>query len=172
MVRRTDRQITEAEALAVLLAGEFGVLSTVSAQGRPYGVPVNYCVLDRDIYFHCAVEGVKLDNLEHSPEVSFCVIGATELPPQPVRDEVRELCRRWSCIRSVQRCEAARLGRPRQQVLARLRSSGVALHRRPARQGEGLQDLGGVRDGQGASTVVRGHQPTTATVHSKDGVRR
>jgi len=80
-VRRTDRQITEAEALAILGAGEFGVLSTVSAQGRPYGVPVNYCVIDGDVYFHCAVEGVKLDNIAHSPGVSFCVVGATEVLP-------------------------------------------------------------------------------------------
>jgi nitroimidazol reductase NimA-like FMN-containing flavoprotein (pyridoxamine 5'-phosphate oxidase superfamily) len=81
MVRRTDRQIPEAEALAILRAGEYGVLSTVSAQGRPYGVPVNFCVLDDDIYFHCALEGAKLDNIEHSPEVSFCVVGATEVLP-------------------------------------------------------------------------------------------
>ena len=81
MVRRTDRQITEAEALEILRAGEYGVLSTASSQGRPYGVPVNYCVLDDDIYFHCAVEGAKLDNIEHSPEVSFCVVGATEVLP-------------------------------------------------------------------------------------------
>jgi len=64
-----------------LRAGELGVLSTVSAQGKPYGVPVNYCVIDRDIYFHCAVEGDKLDNIENSPEVSFCVVGATEVLP-------------------------------------------------------------------------------------------
>ena len=81
MVRRTDRQIPEAEALVVLRAGEYGVLSTVSAQGRPYGVPVNYCVLDDGIYFHCALEGAKLDNIEHVPEVSFCVVGATEVLP-------------------------------------------------------------------------------------------
>jgi uncharacterized protein len=81
MVRRTDRQITEAEALAILRAGEYGVLSTVSVHGKPYGVPVNYCVLDDDIYFHCAVEGAKLDNIEHSCEVSFCVVGATEVLP-------------------------------------------------------------------------------------------
>ena len=81
MVRRTDRQITDAEALAILGAGEYGVLSTVSVHGKPYGVPVNYCVIDHDIYFHCAVEGAKLENIEHSPEVSFCVVGATEVLP-------------------------------------------------------------------------------------------
>jgi nitroimidazol reductase NimA-like FMN-containing flavoprotein (pyridoxamine 5'-phosphate oxidase superfamily) len=81
MVRRTDRQIPEAEALDILRAGEYGVLSTVSVHGRPYGVPVNYCVLGDDIYFHCAVEGAKLENIEHSAEVSFCVVGATEVLP-------------------------------------------------------------------------------------------
>ena len=81
-MRRTDRQITEAEARAILCAGAYGVLSTVSARGKPYGVPVNYCVLDQDVYFHCAVAGTKLDNIAHAPEVSFCVVGATEVLPE------------------------------------------------------------------------------------------
>lgn len=81
MVRRTDRQITADEAMSILLGGEYGVMSTVSAEGRPYGVPINYCMIDGDIYFHCAVEGAKLDSIQHSPEVAFCVVGATEVLP-------------------------------------------------------------------------------------------
>lgn len=81
MTRRIDRQITEDEASAILRDGEYGVMSTVSAEGKPYGVPINYCVIAGDIYFHCAVEGTKLDNIEHSPGVAFCVVGATEVLP-------------------------------------------------------------------------------------------
>jgi len=80
-MRRKDRQIPEAEARALLERGEYGVLSTVSAGGRPYGVPVSYCVMDGAIYFHCAVEGKKLADIEENPHVSFCVVGETELLP-------------------------------------------------------------------------------------------
>jgi nitroimidazol reductase NimA-like FMN-containing flavoprotein (pyridoxamine 5'-phosphate oxidase superfamily) len=80
-MRRKDRQIPNAEARAILERGEYGVLSTVGSDGRPYGVPVSYCVIDGAIYFHCAVEGHKLDNIHDNPRVSFCVVGETEPLP-------------------------------------------------------------------------------------------
>jgi nitroimidazol reductase NimA-like FMN-containing flavoprotein (pyridoxamine 5'-phosphate oxidase superfamily) len=51
------------EARGILNKGEYGVLSTVSAEGQPYGTPLNYCLIDDSIYFHCATEGHKLKNL-------------------------------------------------------------------------------------------------------------
>jgi nitroimidazol reductase NimA-like FMN-containing flavoprotein (pyridoxamine 5'-phosphate oxidase superfamily) len=80
-LRRKDRAITQEEAMALLNGAEYGVLSTVSANGNPYGVPLNYCVIDRDIYFHCAVEGRKIDNINQNKSVSFCAIGNTEILP-------------------------------------------------------------------------------------------
>ncbi len=81
-VRRTDRVLPDEEARDLLRRGEYGVLSTVSADGIPYGVPLNYCVLDDSLYVHCAVEGRKVENLERSPSVSFCVVGDTEIMPE------------------------------------------------------------------------------------------
>jgi uncharacterized protein len=80
-LRRKDRAIDAEEALELLQRGEYGVLSTVSADGAPYGVPVSYCVIDGAIYFHCAVQGRKLENLAADARVSFCVVGATEVLP-------------------------------------------------------------------------------------------
>jgi len=80
-LRRKDRAITNDEAIAVLNKAEFGVLSTVSPDGKPYGVPVNFCVIDDCIYFHCAVEGQKIDNIEKNKSVSFCAVGNTEILP-------------------------------------------------------------------------------------------
>jgi hypothetical protein len=51
-LRRQDRAITEEEALALLNKAEYGVLSTVPENGEPYGVPLNFCVIDHCIYFH------------------------------------------------------------------------------------------------------------------------
>ncbi|MDD2853386.1 MAG: pyridoxamine 5'-phosphate oxidase family protein [Desulfuromonadaceae bacterium] len=81
-LRRNDRGLTESEALDLLVLGEYGVLATVSADGAPYGVPLSYCVIDYGIYFHCALEGHKLENLTADNRVSFCVVGATEVLPE------------------------------------------------------------------------------------------
>ncbi len=80
-LRRKDRAITEEEAVALLNKAEYGVLSTVSENGKPYGVPLNFCVIDHGIYFHCAVEGQKIDNIKQNKSVSFCAVGNTELLP-------------------------------------------------------------------------------------------
>ncbi len=59
----------------------YGVLSTVAENGKPYGVPLNFCVINHCIYFHCAVEGQKIDNIKQNKSVSFCAVGNTELLP-------------------------------------------------------------------------------------------
>ena len=80
-MRRKDRLITHAETFSILEKGEYGILSTVSSDNEPYGVPVNYCLIDQGIYFHCALEGRKIDNIHYHPKVSFCVVGKTEVLP-------------------------------------------------------------------------------------------
>ena len=80
-MRRKDRTITQEEAIAVLNRAEYGVLSTVSENGKPYGVPLNFCIDSHSIYFHCAVEGQKIDNIKHNKSVSFCAVGRTEILP-------------------------------------------------------------------------------------------
>lgn len=81
-MRRQERQTSAEDAHAMLEKGEHGVLSTVSPDGKPYGVPLNYCVMDGHIYFHCAPEGHKLDSIARQPEVSFCVVGETRILPE------------------------------------------------------------------------------------------
>ena len=80
-LRRKDRAITEEEAIALLNKAEYGVLSTVSENGEPYGVPLNFWIIDHCVYFHCAVEGQKIDNIKQNKSVSFCAVGHTEILP-------------------------------------------------------------------------------------------
>ncbi len=80
-LRRKDRAIPSQEAMAVLKKAEYGILSTVSSDGKPYGVPLNFCLVDNCIYFHCAVEGRKIDNIQMEKNVSFCAVGDTEILP-------------------------------------------------------------------------------------------
>ncbi len=72
------------DALAILDKGEYGVLCTASADGQPYGVPLNYCY-DKDkgcVYFHCAKDGVKLSVLSQNQKVSFVVVTRAILVPE------------------------------------------------------------------------------------------
>ena len=80
-LRRKDRGMSESEARELLERGEYGVLSTCGSDGQPYGIPLSYCVIDNAIYFHCALEGHKLDILAVNSKVSFCVVGKTEVLP-------------------------------------------------------------------------------------------
>ena len=80
-MRRQDKKIDNEEAASILEAGEYGVLSTTRSNGYAYGVPVSYAYSSGNIYFHCAPEGQKLDNIKHNNKVSFCVVGSTEILP-------------------------------------------------------------------------------------------
>lgn len=80
-MRRADRAITQEEAIVLLNKGEYGILSTVSKDGEPYGLPLSYCIIDDSIYFHCATEGKKLEYFKYNNSVSFCVVGTTEILP-------------------------------------------------------------------------------------------
>jgi nitroimidazol reductase NimA-like FMN-containing flavoprotein (pyridoxamine 5'-phosphate oxidase superfamily) len=78
-LRRKDREISEGEALSILNSAEYGILSTASQDAIPYGIPLSFCIIDSNIYFHCAMEGRKIENLENNKSVSFCVVGKTEI---------------------------------------------------------------------------------------------
>ncbi len=80
-LRRTERELSEDEARGILQEGEYGVLATVSADGQPYGLPVNYCYAGNALYFHCATEGHKIENLKANSRVSFTVVGKTQVVP-------------------------------------------------------------------------------------------
>ncbi len=81
-VRRQDRLLDEARAREILASAQYGYMSMIDLDGKPYGVPVNF-VWDGDdaIYIHCAPEGKKIDILECYDHVSFCVVGNVNLLP-------------------------------------------------------------------------------------------
>ncbi len=78
-MRRKDRELGKEEIFEILKKGEYGIFSTISQNGYPYGLPVNYVYTNGSIYFHCAVEGHKLDNIKNNDKVSFCVVGPTQI---------------------------------------------------------------------------------------------
>ncbi len=80
-MRKIERQIPYDETVSIIKKGEYGILSTVSSDNQPYGVPLSYCFIDQKIYFHCARKGKKLDNIAFNTKISFCVVGETKVQP-------------------------------------------------------------------------------------------
>lgn len=81
-MRRKDRMITPKQAEALLIRGDHGILSTVGADGYPYGIPVNYAYENGMIYVHCAKGvGKKIENINGNPKVCFTVVGDTQVVP-------------------------------------------------------------------------------------------
>lgn len=78
-MRRIDRALPQEEIETLLNNGEYGFLSTVGNNGYPCIVPVSYVYLENCIYFHCATEGQKLDNIRQNDKVSFSVVGDTKI---------------------------------------------------------------------------------------------
>jgi len=78
-IRLKDRVVTDDKAIEIITKGSYGVLSTMGADGYPYGVPLNYTYFDNCICFHCAREGHKLDNIDFNNKVSFCVVTKSDV---------------------------------------------------------------------------------------------
>ncbi len=63
--------LAPADALAFLTQETVGHLATNDPSGYPYITPLNYVYYQGKIYFHCALEGRKLDNLAADNRVCF-----------------------------------------------------------------------------------------------------
>ena len=73
-MRRKFNEVTDKKDIgAILLGSRIGRLATLGQDGYPYITPVNYVYLRGSIYFHCALQGEKLDNLQRDPKVCFTV---------------------------------------------------------------------------------------------------
>ena len=67
-------------ALEVLKRAPFITVSFTRADGTAYGLPMSMaCTDDRTWYFHCALEGEKLDAIRAHPEV--CLSAVTKCQP-------------------------------------------------------------------------------------------
>ncbi len=82
VVRRADKLMPEAQALALLAQGTCGRLATVGADGWPYVVPLLYVWRDGEIWVHnTRGRGHLRANVEHEPRVCFEIDEAGEVFP-------------------------------------------------------------------------------------------
>ncbi len=81
-MRRKDREKDAEFALEVVKNCEYATLATLNADGTPYCIPVSPALLDGAVYFHCAGEGQKLDNLRANPAVCLSCVGESRTIPE------------------------------------------------------------------------------------------
>ena len=74
-MRRKDRLLCDDECRQLLDVAQYGVMASVSPDGQPYGVPLSFVYKDDKIYFHCAKDGCKIDNIRANDRVSFTCVG-------------------------------------------------------------------------------------------------
>ena len=74
-MRRFRQQLTDEECISILKTEPRGVLALSGDDGYPYALPIShyYDEEQHKIYFHGAKEGHKIDSIDRSDKVSFCV---------------------------------------------------------------------------------------------------
>ena len=75
-MRRFNQQISDEECIEVLKKAPRGVISFNGENGYPYAIPINqfYDETDNKLYFHGAMQGLKLDLLKINNKVCFTVM--------------------------------------------------------------------------------------------------
>ncbi len=74
-MRKKSREMNEPWALDVMRQAPYITVSFIDAEGRPYGLPLSLATDDgKHWYFHCALEGKKLDAIQAHPEVCLSAV--------------------------------------------------------------------------------------------------
>lgn len=73
-MRRKDRAITTEEAYKIIDESPYGILCTVDQEMTPYGIPISHVRDENTIYFHCALDGQKTDNIKNHSTVCFTFV--------------------------------------------------------------------------------------------------
>lgn len=90
-MRRKRQEMNPADALELLRTGDYGVLAVHGDDGYPYTIPINYVFLEEGLdgsaekgafYFHCALDGHKMDAARRDPKASFCVVERHDVVPK------------------------------------------------------------------------------------------
>ena len=97
-MRKLNKRITDLAVIFSLLdTCHVGRLGTISSDGWPTIKPLNFAHLDWRIYFHCALEGEKIDDIRRDNRVCFEV----DLPIAYVKGQPDNPCRAEYLFRSV-----------------------------------------------------------------------
>jgi len=75
MMRKASREMDAAFALEVFDKAPYITVSMTKPDGSPYGLPLSLARTDeKTFYFHCALEGEKLECITHQPKVFLSAV--------------------------------------------------------------------------------------------------
>ncbi len=77
-MRRKDRERDRAFAYAVIDRCEYGTAAFSAGGDAPYCIPLSMVRVGDDLFFHCALQGRKLELLRADPRVCVSFVADTE----------------------------------------------------------------------------------------------
>lgn len=89
-MRRTEREILDPEFMHQVLRDATEIYIALNTGEAPYVLPVNFIFHSGSIYFHCALEGRKLDLLRADPRVGFSA--AVDIRVEKTTTRYRSVC--------------------------------------------------------------------------------
>ena len=78
-MRKESREMPADWAWEVLKKAPYVTVSMCDTDGTPYAVPLSLAAVGEVFYFHCALEGKKLDILARNPRV--CLTAVSKCKP-------------------------------------------------------------------------------------------
>ncbi len=78
-MRRKERQLTDEQAWRVVDESDYGILSMMGEENRPYNVPLSLARKGNCLYFHCAKVGQKVDFLRANGGVCLSFVTKADL---------------------------------------------------------------------------------------------
>ncbi|MCQ2218027.1 MAG: pyridoxamine 5'-phosphate oxidase family protein [Paludibacteraceae bacterium] len=73
-MRKESREMSAEWAMGVLIKAPYVTVSMTEEDGTPYAVPLSLARVGEVFYFHCALEGKKLDILRKNPRVCLSAV--------------------------------------------------------------------------------------------------
>ncbi|MFW5649496.1 MAG: pyridoxamine 5'-phosphate oxidase family protein [Candidatus Alkaliphilus sp. MAG34] len=92
-MRRKDREMGKEFGIEVIDKSRYGVLSMVTENNEPYGVPLSIVRDGDNLYFHSAREGKKVKTFIKNPNVSVVFVGEVKIPENCTKEELDEIAK-------------------------------------------------------------------------------
>ena len=89
-MHKAERQLSDADTMAILKKGDHSTLSVQGDDGYPYATPINYIIVDDKLYIHSAPYGYKIECLKRDPKCCFSAIISAEIIPVFVEDRAEK----------------------------------------------------------------------------------
>ena len=78
-MRRKERERDSEFAKNVISSCEYATFSTTNPNGSPYSVAISPVLINDAVYFHCALKGQKLSNIQNNPNVCLSAVIGTKV---------------------------------------------------------------------------------------------